>query len=82
MLQGGSASVEKGKGIDSAELVGCDVGRSDALVTGPCLDVDMFSDADPTPLRTCPAIAIQTSAGTMPSDWVCQMVKEIRHTVL
>lgn len=72
VLQGGSGSVEKGKGIDYAELFGCDVG----------LDVDMFSEEDPTPLRSYPAIAKQNSAGTMPSDWVLHTVKEIRHSVV
>jgi hypothetical protein len=56
----GSASVENGNGIDFAELVGCDVVgvvRCDALVTRPHLDVTMFSEEEPTTLKSCPAVA-------------------------
>jgi hypothetical protein len=41
-------------------MFGCDVGgvvRSDALVTRPCLDVEMFSEEESTPLRSCPTVA-------------------------
>lgn len=69
VLKGDSASVVKDKGIGSTELVGSNVGgvgSNDAHVTQTCLDVDMFSEEMPTPLRFCPVVAKQERPRTMP----------------
>jgi len=74
----------KGKGSDFALSIGCEVGgvaSSDALVNRPCMDVDMFFEEEPTSLRSCLTVAKQNCAGSMPSAWVLQTVKEIRHSV-
>jgi hypothetical protein len=34
----------------------------------PCLDVDLFSEEEPTPLRCFPAVSIKRAAGSLPSD--------------
>jgi hypothetical protein len=46
------------------------VGRSDGLVTRPCLDVDLFFEEEPTLLRFCLAVSNKKKKGTLPSTWV------------
>lgn len=64
----GSASVDKGKGIVSAEMNGCYVSggdRSDSLVNviPSCLDMEVFSEEEPIPLNSYPMFANKKSAG-------------------
>jgi len=54
---------------------------SDAIVTWPCLELDMFLVVEPTPLNYCLAVKNKKKAGTLPLDWVLQIVKEIRYFV-
>jgi hypothetical protein len=63
---GGSASVEKDKGFDLAGWFGLLWGGCDALVTRPCLDVDLFSKEVPTPLRFCSAVSNKKKVGVLP----------------
>lgn len=66
-------SVVKDKVFKFAELGGGVVGvvgRSDALVTQPCLDVGLFFEKEPTPLRFCSAVFNKKIAGTLPLTWV------------
>jgi hypothetical protein len=60
----------KDKVFKFAELGGGVVGRSDALVTQPCLDVCLFFEEEPTPLRFCSAVFNKKIAGTLPLTWV------------
>jgi hypothetical protein len=60
----GSACVVKNKGSTFAKLIGGEVRireRSDALVSRPCLDVDLFFEEEPTPLRFCPMVSKKSS---------------------
>lgn len=46
-LQGGSVGVDKGKGVVSAEMDGCDVGGPLVSVTPSCFDMEMFFGEEP-----------------------------------
>lgn len=72
------------EGSVSTTLIACGVGgvrRSEALVTLPSLDVDRLSEEEPTPLRYFLTLAKQNKVGTMPSNWVLQIVKKLCHSM-
>lgn len=63
--------IVKDKGLAFDEWVGGDVGvrgRSDALVSRPCLDVDLFSDEELTPLRFYLVVSNKRTTGPLPSS--------------
>ena len=47
--------------VDSTRCERGGVASSDSLVNQPCMDVDLFSEAEPTPLSSYPAIAKHNS---------------------
>jgi hypothetical protein len=51
------------------------------LVSGACLDVDLFSKEEPAPLRFCPTFYDKKTEGTLPSAWVLLTMKEILYIV-
>lgn len=48
------------------------VGHSDTWVSRPCLDVDVFSEEKPTPLRVCSAVSNKKTTETLPQTRFCR----------
>ncbi len=75
---GGCAGNNKDKDIEFSELDWASaggVGRCDAIVTRPCMELDMFSEVEPTPLNFCLAVKNKKKAGMLPLAWFFQIVK-------
>jgi hypothetical protein len=81
----GSGCLDKGKGIAFDELVRCEMGdgdRSNSPVSVPhCLEMEVFSEKEPFPLKSCPPSVNKKKAGVKSSAWLLQIVKDIRHIV-
>jgi hypothetical protein len=56
-------------------------GREKASEQGPFLDMDLFFDVEPTLLRCFPVVSSKRVAGSLPLDWVLQIVEQILHIV-
>lgn len=64
VLQEGIARVVKGKCSNFVDLTRCKrggVASSDSLVNQPCVDMVLFSEAEPTPLSSYLAVAKHNS---------------------
>jgi hypothetical protein len=46
------------------------------------LEVDLYSEVEPTPLLCCPAVNDKEYSGQGHSDWIFYLVKQFRHVVV
>jgi len=64
--------------LGSNASVGIDIGATFSKLAG---DMDLFFDVEPTLLRCFPVVSSKRVAGSLPLDWVLQIVEQILHIV-
>jgi hypothetical protein len=69
-----NALLDLGQGGDAGQV-------SDAYAIRNCLELELFSEEEPTPLSCCPAVENRGKTRKRSLDWALQLVKEFSHFV-